>query len=132
MLKLLLVCAGSAFGGGARYLIAQAALRHFGSTFPVGTLAVNLIGSFLISALMQLGLSAAILSPEARLFLTTGVLGGLTTYSAFNHESLEFLRTRAFELALLNVAGTLFGCLLAGTLGTLVGRWLFSWPGDVH
>jgi CrcB protein len=54
--------------------------------------------------------------------LTTGVMGGFTTYSTFNYETMEYLREGAFGLASLNVAATLLLCLMAGTLGLALGR----------
>ncbi|WP_421850115.1 fluoride efflux transporter CrcB [Oricola sp.] len=88
MLHLLLVATGGALGAAARHLMNTAALRLFGPGFPVGTLAVNVVGSF------AMGLLIAVLarriggtSNEVRLFLATGFLGGFTTFSAF---SLDF------------------------------------------
>jgi len=120
------VCLGSAIGGGLRYLVAQAAALLLGVAFPYGTLFVNVVGSFLISLIMHVGLSTDSISPTARLFLTTGVMGGLTTYSAFNYETLGFLREGAVGIALLNLVATLLLCLLAGVLGFAVGR---AWVG---
>jgi CrcB protein len=64
------------------------------------------------------------MSPGLRLTLTTGVVGGFTTYSTFNYETIEFLREGAFGLAGLNVVATLLLCLLAGALGLTAARWL--------
>jgi fluoride exporter len=59
-----------------------------------------------------------------RLVLATGVMGGFTTYSTFNYETLEFLRDGALGLAGLNVASTVVLCLLAGAMGVASARWL--------
>ena len=122
MYRLLLVCLGGAIGTGARYLVATTAPRFFGSSFPFGTLAVNLLGSFCLGAIMHVGLTTTLLSPTMRIVLSTGVMGGFTTYSTFNYETLEFLREGALGLAGLNVAATLVLCLLGGALGTLAAR----------
>jgi CrcB protein len=122
MERLAWVCLGSALGGGARYLISLAALRAFGAGFPVGTLAVNLLGSFLIGLVMHVGLTTSLISPTARLFLTTGVLGGLTTYSTFNYETLALGADSEWWLAAVNVGVTVVACLGAGLLGVAVGR----------
>lgn len=120
--RLLWVCLGSALGGGARYLVSLAALQLFGAGFPTGTLAVNLLGSFGIGLVMVIGLETLWMSPAARLFLTTGVLGGFTTYSTFNYETLGFVGEGDWLRAALNVVGTLVGCLAAGLLGAASGR----------
>jgi len=122
MYRLLLVCLGGAIGTGARYLVATTAPRLFGTSFPFGTLAVNLLGSFCLGAIMQVGLTTTLLSPTMRIVLSTGVMGGFTTYSTFNYETLELVREGALGLAGLNVAVTLVLCLLGGVLGTLAAR----------
>jgi CrcB protein len=122
MLRFLLVCSGGAIGTGARYLTGLWAAAAFGTTFPVGTLLVNAIGSFLMALVMETAATTTFVSAEARLFLTTGVLGGFTTYSAFNQETTTMLRDGASRLGLLNVCVTLFGCLLAGVAGIAVAR----------
>jgi CrcB protein len=120
--RLLLVCLGGAFGSGARYLLSGWLAERLGHGFPYGTLAVNVAGSFLLAALMEVGLASASLSPTARIALGTGVLGGFTTYSTFSYESFVYLREGAPALAALNVSLTLFGCLLACWLGFAAAR----------
>ncbi len=120
--RLLLVCIGSALGGGARYLVALGAVRLLGAGFPFGTLLVNVTGSFLIAFINQVGLSSTLISPSTRIFLTIGIMGGLTTYSTFNYETLEMLRSGAFATATLNLGSTVMVCLVAGMLGLVAGR----------
>ena len=122
--RLLLISLGGALGTAARYLLSVWLLRALGPAFPYGTLAVNVIGSFLLGVIMQAGLDTNLLSPTTRAVLGTGVLGGFTTYSTFNYETMEYLREGAFRLAGLNVAATLLLCLLAGALGLALARWL--------
>ena len=122
--RLAWVCLGSALGGGARYLISLGALRALGAGFPYGTLAVNVLGSFLTGLLMQVALTTTWISPNARLFLTTGVMGGLTTYSAFNYETLRLGADGPWMLAILNLVVMVVTCLTAGVLGLFVGRLL--------
>ena len=117
MTRFLLVCLGGALGSGARYLTVMLATRHLGLAFPYGTFLVNVAGSFAIAAVVQL------LAPsEFRLFLVSGVLGGFTTYSSFNEETLLLVRTGAYGTAVLNVVLTVFACLAAGTLGVMAAR----------
>jgi CrcB protein len=120
--RFLWVCLGSAVGGGARYLISQGAMKVFGTSFPFGTLVVNVTGSFLIGLTMQVALSSTLISPTARIFLTTGVLGGLTTYSTFNYETLALARDGVWEVGFINVAVTVCLCLVSGVLGIAAGR----------
>ncbi len=115
---------GGAAGTIARYLLSGFALERFGTAFPFGTLAVNLIGSFLLAALMYLGVEAGMLPTTARLALTTGVMGGFTTYSTFSYETMRYLQDGAWGLALLNMSITLGGCLAACILGWVVAQWL--------
>jgi len=122
MSRFLWICAGGAVGTAARYLLSGWALAVLGTGFPWGTLAVNAIGSLLIGAVMHVGLATRLLSPTARIALTTGVLGGFTTYSAFNYETLRFLEEGAVRAAFVNVAVMLFVCLIAGAVGLGLAR----------
>jgi len=125
-MRWLLVCLGGALGSGLRYGVGLVAARFLGLQFPWGTLGVNLLGCLLISLVIALATATAdqpaLISHEARLFLTTGVMGGLTTYSAFNHEVLSLLSGSQWPRALGYVALTLLGCLLMGALGAAIGR----------
>lgn len=117
MERLFWICLGGAVGTGARYLLSGWVLERFGPAFPSGTLAVNTLGSFLLGALMFVGVEAGMLSPTLRLALTTGVMGGFTTYSTFSYETMRYLQDGAWALALLNVLVTVVGCLAACFLG---------------
>src|SRR5947209_8543952 len=118
------ICLGGAAGTGARYLMSGWLLRALGPGFPWGTLAVNVLGSFLLGLIMQVALATDLISPTLRLGLTTGVMGGFTTYSTFNYETLLYAQEGAWHLALLNVLGTVLVCFAAGALGMAGARWL--------
>jgi CrcB protein len=122
MSRFLWICLGGAAGTGARYLLTGWVARAAGTGFPWGTLAVNLIGSFLLTLILQVSLGTGLMSPTLRLALTTGVMGGFTTYSTFNYETLQALQTAEWPAAFANVAATLIGCLAAGWLGMVAGR----------
>src|SRR6266496_4074470 len=79
--RLVTVCVGGALGSGARYLVASWAAEAFGPGLPMGTILVNLVGSYLIAVVVGLAARTAAVSPNVRVFLTTGVMGGFTTYS---------------------------------------------------
>jgi len=119
---LAVVGVGIAGGLGAvlRYLTARLVQRRVRSGFPWGTLLVNLSGCFLLGLSNQL-LLRGWLGPTSALLLGTGFVSGYTTYSSFNHETLELWRQRAGLLAVLNLAGTVVGCLAAGALGLWLG-----------
>jgi CrcB protein len=117
-----LVALGGALGSVARYGVGALAAQLLGPAFPWGTLLVNLTGSFLIALVMHLALTGTVISLEMRIFLTTGIMGGFTTYSSFNYETLALLNQRAYWLAGMNLAGTVLGCLVAGVLGLAAGR----------
>jgi len=109
-------------GTGARYLLSGWLLRLAGPGFPYGTLAVNVIGSFLLGLLMQVSLSTESFSPTLRLTLTTGVMGGFTTYSTFNYETLQLVQEGSWLLGVANLGITVVSCLAAGLLGIFAGR----------
>ena len=124
MERFLWVCVGGAIGTGTRYLVAQWAAERFGAVFPFGTLLVNLVGCFLIAAVMDVAIAAW--PPTFRTAITGGVMGGLTTYSSFNFETTRLLQDGAPGLAALNAVATVAGCFVAGWLGLLVSRQLLA------
>jgi CrcB protein len=126
MTRFFWICLGGAAGTGARYLLSGWVLAALGPAFPYGTLAVNTVGSFLLGSIMHVALTTRLLAPTLRLALTAGVLGGFTTYSTFNYETLESLRGGAWAIAIANVAVTVVGCLFAGAAGMALARW---WTG---
>ena len=118
MLNLLLVVIGGGIGAGIRHLTNMGALRLVGPNYPWGTMAINIVGSFVM------GLFIAVLarrggSNEVRLFVATGILGGFTTFSAF---SLDFatLWERGATLPA-------FGYALASVIGAILALFLGLW-----
>jgi CrcB protein len=122
MTRFLMVCLGGAFGTGTRYLVGGWAQRALGTAFPYGTLIINLVGSFLLAVIMYLSLEVGLIPANTRVVLATGVMGGFTTYSTFNYETLKLLQTGSVAIGALNVAGTVVGCLAAGVLGLVVAK----------
>lgn len=116
-MQLLAVCLGGALGTGLRYLVSNWAARTFGDAFPYGTLAVNLAGCFLMAVVLHAGLARGLIPPALRVTLTTGVMGGLTTYSSFNQETLRFLQRGMYLQGAAYFAATVAGCMLAAALG---------------
>lgn len=121
MERLLWISLAGAAGTAARYLVTIACAQRFGSTLPYGTLAVNLIGCFAIAALVPAG-AALGWSPTVRAAVTVGFLGGFTTYSSFNYETMRLWESDATVASLTNAVLTVGGGVIAGWLGILVGR----------
>ncbi|HPO19592.1 MAG TPA: fluoride efflux transporter CrcB [Rubrivivax sp.] len=118
---LLAVALGSALGGVLRWA-AGAWLNPAWAGFPLGTLAVNCIGAFVIGmALVGFELWPVELP---RAFVITGLLGGFTTFSAFSGESLQLLQRGQAALALLHSAAHLLGALACAAAGFALARWL--------
>lgn len=117
------ICLGGALGTGARYLLGGWLAVLFGSAFPYGTLAVNVLGSLLTGLVMQIALNTSLADPTLRLVLTTGFLGGFTTYSAFNYETIHYAREGALFMAVFNFGLMTAACLIAGFFGVVLAQW---------
>ncbi len=129
MERVLLIAFGGAIGTLLRYLTSLMATRWLGSEFPYGTLIVNLVGAFFIGLVQQLGTEALIIPDDARLFLTTGIMGGLTTYSTFSYETVRLMQIGAWNQAWINITVTTVVCLSLCFLGMAVGRMLVTLRG---
>ena len=126
MTRFLWICFGSAAGGGARYLLSGWMMKVLGTAFPYGTLAVNVLGSFLLAALMVVGIESTMMSSTVRLALTVGVMGGFTTYSTFSYETMKYLQDGAWGIAVGNVLVTVVACLVGCGLGWAGTKWLIG------
>jgi fluoride exporter len=126
MAKLFWICMAGALGTGTRYLVGLWADERLGKAIPYGTLLVNVVGCFLIALVMQLSLRSAAIPPALRLTLTTGFMGGLTTYSSFNYDVGRYLQAGAYATASLYFGLTVLLCLTAGSLGVILAGSLSS------
>jgi CrcB protein len=124
-MTLLWVMLAGGIGSGSRYLVGRWALSALGTAFPYGTLIVNLAGCFALGIVAQLA-SAGILNPELRVAIAVGFLGGFTTYSSFNQDTIALFSSGAIGAAGVNVAITVVGGLAAGALGLAAGRLVTS------
>lgn len=122
MTRVLLIGLAGALGTICRYLVGIGAGKLLGTAFPYGTLTVNVTGCFLIALVAELAASTTSISPDVRLMLTTGFMGGLTTYSSFNLETTAFLRERDWTMGLVNLGVTLVLCFGAGLGGLVAAR----------
>jgi CrcB protein len=122
MTRVLLIGLAGALGTLARYGVALWAGRTLGTDWPFGTLIVNVVGSFLIVLVWELALKTTLVPDTLRPIITTGFIGGLTTYSSFNLETTNLLRERAWGSAIANLGVTVGGCFVAGLLGLALAR----------
>lgn len=120
----LAIGAGGAIGSLLRYGLALAVQRATGSAFPLGTLTVNVIGSFAIGVLYVWLVERAGARPELRAFLMVGVLGGFTTFSSFSLETVNLVAQSDYGRAAANVAGSIALCLGGTLAGMAIGRQL--------
>ncbi|AMM51740.1 hypothetical protein TH61_11905 [Rufibacter sp. DG15C] len=123
MKMILAIGLGSFLGGISRYLLSLAIQTKVGTSFPFGTLGVNLIGCFLIGLVFGLA-EKGNLSNEWRLFLATGVLGGFTTFSAFSYETVALLRDGQLAYAATYIAASVVIGLLATFAGLSIPKFL--------
>ena len=125
MNRYLLVMLGAALGGLARYAAGTAVLQRFAArfpenVFPLGTVVVNVTGCFLVGILMTLFIDRGDPSPNLRLVLVTGFLGGYTTFSSFAWESFEAIEKEQVWIGLANIALS----VVLGYLAVWCGAWL--------
>jgi len=119
--RYLVVFAGAGLGGLTRYLAGAWIMARYGGRFPLGTLCINVSGSFLIGVLMTL-LTERLLNPHPnwRLFLVVGVLGGYTTFSSFEYETFQTVRDGSRWMGLLYVASSVVLGYAGVWLGTIL------------
>ncbi|MFO1126969.1 MAG: fluoride efflux transporter CrcB [Rhodospirillales bacterium] len=113
------IAIGSALGGMARYWCSGFVAARFGETFPWGTIAVNIIGSFVIGFFATIsGPDGRLLVPSlARQFVMLGICGGYTTFSSFSLQTLALVRDGEWAQAAANIALSVVLCLVAVTVG---------------
>ena len=116
MTNVLFVALGGSIGAVLRYLLSIFMIQLFGSSFPFGTLLVNLLGSFFMGTVYALGQLSHI-SPEIKALVGVGLLGALTTFSTFSNETLLLLQEGLWHKAILNVLLNVTLCLFMVYLG---------------
>ena len=132
MNQLIAVAVGGACGAVIRFLMSSGLYQWLGRGFPYGTLAVNVIGSFLIGLLTEaLFMQRVTVVLEYRAAILVGFIGAFTTFSTFALETLYLLEQGSLTKATLNIAGSVLGCLFAVWIGLLCGRTLFLYSGGM-
>ena len=122
LMNILIIGVGGFVGAILRYLVSGWTHRIAGASFPYGTLAVNVIGSFLLGFFLIIAEGRFIISPQIRSFIAIGLLGAFTTFSTFSFESIMLLREMMYMQALLNMALNLILGLIAVWLGITLAR----------
>ncbi|RMF45728.1 MAG: fluoride efflux transporter CrcB [Deltaproteobacteria bacterium] len=106
----------------SRYLVSGWVYALAGRALPWGTLAVNVLGSFLLGLLMESGLRTSLLPADIRVGLTTGFMGGFTTFSTFSYETVRLLEEGSYLQAGANMVLNLVVCVVCALLGIWVAR----------
>jgi CrcB protein len=123
MQQILLIALGGSLGAVARYGLSTLVYQLTSESFPWGTLVVNVSGSFLIGALVEL-FDSVLIAPPWRNFLTIGFVGAYTTFSTYSLETINLLRDAEFRLAAINVVASNIAGLLFAVLGIYSSRLL--------
>ena len=123
---ILAVGAGAAVGAWMRWGLGIL-LNPVFPTLPLGTLAANLSGGLLIGCTMELLTRHAVLPPEVRLLVTTGILGGLTTFSTFSAEIVTLLLRKEFLWGTIAITAHVVGSIAMTIVGILMIRALYAW-----
>lgn len=122
MLPVILVALGGAIGAVLRYSLSNFVAYRFISSFPLGTLIVNVTGCLLVGYLLVKGFETGSLSMNWRLFLIIGIGGAFTTFSSFSFETVALMREGLYLMAVINVFVNLFLCLSATIVGVVLAR----------
>jgi len=123
-MQLLTISLFGALGCLSRYLVSGWAYGLFGRSLPYGTLAVNVAGSFLLGLVMEGSLRSTLLSPEVRMGITTGFMGGFTTFSTFSYETVRLIEEGSLLQAGANILLNVVVCILCAGAGIYLARQL--------
>ncbi len=124
MEKFLLISIGAILGANARYWLGDWIVQKWGASFPLGTLLINLTGSFLLGLFLTLATERFMIDPRWRFMLAVGFLGAYTTFSTYTYESFSLLSTGQWITGLLNIFGsTILGIVAVGA-GVYIGKLL--------
>jgi CrcB protein len=116
------IALGGFLGTVARYALQGWVQARAATTFPLGTLAINLLGSLVLGFVLRYATGSTVISPEMRGALTIGFCGAFTTMSTFSYETMTLLRDSQYWYAGLYMGGTILGCLAAVIAGTALAN----------
>ena len=123
-MQYLVMSLGGILGANARYLLGTWIAQRYGTSFPYGTLVINVSGSFVIGLFLTLIAERFVLHPNWRLFFAVGFLGAYTTFSTFSYESVVLLQNGAWRLGLVNMVGSVVLGPIAVVIGMAVAQLL--------
>ena len=118
MVEILSVGLGGFLGAISRYIISMQASRLFTGRIPIGTLFVNILGGLLIGFILELNSKTNVISPQMKLFLTTGLMGGLTTFSTFSYETVGLFSDGSYTSAMINIILN----VVLSLVGVIIGK----------
>lgn len=124
-LLVLVVGCGGFIGASLRYLISLWAAKGIGAGFPFGTLIANILGAIIIGFVVEMSMRTSVISPTTKLFITTGMMGGLTTFSTFSLETITILSHGNIGLGSLNIGLNLILSLIGVVVGQFIAKMLF-------
>ncbi len=124
MNRFLLISLGAVLGANARYLVGLWSVERFSAGFPVGTLLVNVTGSFVLGFLLTSLDGRLALPSDLRYLVGVGFLGAYTTFSSFSVETLVLLRDGNMTMGIANILANNFAGLAAALLGFALARWI--------
>ncbi len=122
MEKVLLISIGAILGANLRYWLGDWVAQHVEASLPVGTVLINLTGSFILAVFMTLFLERFMIDPRWRILFAVGFLGSYTTFSTYTYESMTLVMNGQWLLGLLNLLGSAGLGGVASILGVAVGR----------
>ena len=120
MERFLLISLGAVLGANMRYWLGDWAAQRWGSSFPFGTLLINLSGSFLLGLFMVIATERFMMDPRWRVLFAVGFLGAYTTFSTYTYESINLFIKGQWLSGMIN----LFGSAFLGGLAVLLGVWV--------
>lgn len=121
-MQYLVISLGGILGANARYLLGTWIAERYGTSFPYGTLVINVSGSFVIGLFLTMISERFVLHPNWRLFFAVGFLGAYTTFSTFSYESVVLIQDGSWRLGLVNMLGSVVLGPIAVVMGMAVAR----------
>jgi CrcB protein len=121
-MQLVYIAGFGALGCLSRFFVSGWVYALVGRGLPYGTLAVNVVGSLLLGLVMEGSLRSALLPPDLRMGITTGFMGGFTTFSTFSYETMRLLEEGSFVAAGANILLNVLVCVVFAGLGIFLAR----------
>lgn len=118
----LLISTGAIIGANLRYFIQDWAAQRLGTSFPYGTLIINITGSLILGFFMTVATERFLIDPRWRVMISLGVLSSFTTFSTYTFESMALIQAGQWQLGVVNLVGSVLLGVFAAILGIFLGR----------